>query len=45
MFWRENKMAENGQTKVEKIQQKSSLVMQKLLEKNYRNRFIITLFT
>ena len=35
----------NGQTKVEKIQQKSSMVMQKLLQKNYRNRFIITMFT
>ena len=38
-------MAKNGQTKVEKIQQKSSMVMQKLLQKNYRNRFIITMFT
>ena len=35
----------NGNTKVEKIQRKSNLVMQKLLQKNYRNRFIITMFT
>ena len=38
-------MAKNGQTKVKKIQHSSSMVMQNLLQKNYRNRFIITMFT
>jgi len=38
-------MAKNGQTKIKKIQHSSSMVMQNLLQKNYRNRFIITMFT
>jgi len=38
-------MAKNGQTTVKKIQHGSSMVMQNLLQKNYRNRFIITMFT